>query len=161
MSFRYAHDGARMVADEVGVKLSRRRPGLQWNGASIATGGQDVANVIHDIAHWIVCPRRRRMTVEFGLGAGPDTSGVRVRATVIGKKADHEECLASLLGIAIEWGLGEEWRHTVSDHSWDQSGAIGVEWWAIYHAIILDRRGLLDMPRRLYNERNPEGVSRS
>lgn len=66
-------DATRALAAEIGVPLAARRPNpFAWDGRTLATL-QPPTMVIHDLAHWLVCPPIRRTQPEFGLGGGPDT----------------------------------------------------------------------------------------
>lgn len=109
----------RALAKSLGLQLCQRPPGLQWDGRTIQTA-YGWSNVVHDIAHWLVCVPERRNLPEFGLGPGPDTQiEIDPPRTVSDAFAVREEERASLLGIYLERVLGMDWTDTFSDHAWD------------------------------------------
>lgn len=66
-------NAARAFAAQIGVPLAARQPNpFAWDGRTLATR-QPPTMVIHDLAHWLVCPPIRRTQPEFGLGGGPET----------------------------------------------------------------------------------------
>lgn len=73
-------------------------------------------NLIHEIAHFQVCPKYRIRQKEWGLGWSPE-SNVRVKATVKYSTAQKEESWASLLGILWEKFLGFDYGQTLLAHN--------------------------------------------
>lgn len=110
----------RDLAADLGVDLSTAPPGrgYQWDGRSIATGGVHDADVLHDIAHWLVAAKRRRQLPEFGLGPSPSAHAQHTQRHLSYQFAQDEESMASLLGIAWERRLGMDWKDTVMEHGW-------------------------------------------
>lgn len=116
------------LAEKLGIVLTETNPRgyVMWDGQALATGGQTISAVIHDIAHWLVSPACYRHLIDFGLGDGPDTGEVR-RARkqqikeLFGFAGDKEETLASLLGIIIEYTLGYNVQETIKAHTWETS----------------------------------------
>ena len=122
------------LAKALGIKLSSRRPrdSYMWDGRSIATGGQSVTDVLHDIAHWLIASPERRKVVDFGLGPGPE-SGLReeaYEARIRSNDSAEEEICASLLGISLEAAFGFDIRRTLEEHGWNNnsSGPEGDFW---------------------------------
>ena len=97
-----------------------------WNGRTIAvlhgSGEQrSDSDLIHDIAHYMLCPAKRRSKPEFGLGDNPDIECKHADELLPTADAQAEEEQASLLGILIEKQLGLDWQVTWSNHMWDTS----------------------------------------
>lgn len=90
-----------------------------WDGENIATNNK-ASNIVHDVAHWLVCSKNRRRLPDFGLSQGPD-SGISISRIVTYKKERKEEARASLLGILIERKLGMRWKETLIEHTWQKS----------------------------------------
>ena len=117
------HERAVRVASVYGVLVEDRDcSDNAWDGRTIALryGGRlrPVADIIHDLAHWLVCARSRRSLRDFGLGTGPD-GGEGAERVVSARTANDEEARASLLGIAIQRDLGlGNWSAALLDHSW-------------------------------------------
>jgi len=72
------------------------------------------ADLVHEIAHWLVAPPSRRMKPYFGLGHPAAKKATRVSS----KRAEREEWRASLLGIAILHDCGGDWYQMMHEHSW-------------------------------------------
>jgi hypothetical protein len=138
------------VAHAVGVKLANRNPSktAAWDGHTVATRGQSVSTILHDIAHWQVAPPWRRKYRDFGLGAGNESGDAARR--VSHDLADNEERRASLLGIAWLFHLGEEEEAVddLHDHGWLSYNPTFHPWQNLLDAwsvvCQLRRRGLLD-----------------
>lgn len=118
----------RDTARKAKVRLSTRDLDDQynWNGKTIATREwckrlRPDANIIHDIAHYIVASNTRRKLPEFGLGTSPDNSVREANQILSHKGAQHEEEEVSLLGILIEKQLGLRPLMTFTDHSWEST----------------------------------------
>jgi hypothetical protein len=126
-------------------------PGTQcrfnWDGAAL-NGATEAYVILHEIAHFILAPPRRRGVIDFGLGPGPDTLD-RVAAAhaevlpPLTREAD--EASASLLGILWEAQLGQPALASFLDQNWLE----GLERSAPAHfsGVItgLRRRGLLGL----------------
>ena len=118
-------DRIKQLADKYGARLSTRamQPTFAYNGKTIAlneTKGslRTDANIIHDIAHYAVASIERRKLPEFGLGTSPDRPRFRAKLVIDRSDAQHEEELASALGIYWEREFGMDWEHTYNDHCW-------------------------------------------
>lgn len=108
------------IANHLGILLSSRSPRdtYLWDGHSIGVGGLNYSHQLHEIAHWQVATPQQRTQVDFGLGPGPET-GLKVDLLVSPEEAQHQEELASLLGIAYEAALGLNYLDTLRCHSWE------------------------------------------
>ncbi|MHA2069792.1 MAG: hypothetical protein ACXABY_35965 [Candidatus Thorarchaeota archaeon] len=118
------------LAEKLGVYLSDRDSSLDWswNGKNIATNGwKEESFIVHDIAHWVVCPEPRRDAPDFGLGIGP-RSGLVAPALLSSQEELHEELRASVLGILIERAFGMNWKKTFHWHNWTEEGRDFLQW---------------------------------
>lgn len=107
------------VARQVGIPLDDRQDGFAWDGRTLMWRGRGPSDLIHDVAHWLVCASRRRRVANFGLGhSGEDDTPAYSPVVVRYCYADAEESRASALGIAIEAWLGWAWQETADDHNW-------------------------------------------
>lgn len=113
------------LASKIKICLKRKKTIEVYNGKTILfpaylsaeTGKVDFAEGLHDIAHWLIAPPKRRRMEDFGLGAPGIPDGKYVPIA----KADEEEEKASLLGIAMERFLGLDWESTYLNHAWGDS----------------------------------------
>jgi hypothetical protein len=122
------------------------RPGFNWDGAAL-DGDTEAYVILHEVAHFVLAPPERRGLVDFGLGAGPDTTErtAAQRAAVLPEVArEDDEAAASLLGILWEAALGQPALASFLDQNWleglDRSAA------PHFSAVLrrLDQSGLLD-----------------
>lgn len=91
-----------------------------WDGTAIRTRSEAYV-LIHEVAHWQIAPPARRRIVDFGLGAGPETGRTEEadRAQCVSDAVkEHEELLASLLGILWEASLGQPAIHAFIEQNW-------------------------------------------
>lgn len=113
------------LAKKLGVTFSNRDPmlGWSWNGHNIATNNWKEAEstIVHEIAHWILCPEERLCVPDFGLGTGPQ-SGMFAASRLSNPAELREELRASVLGILYERALGMNWRSTYYEHNWIEEG---------------------------------------
>ncbi|HYC04929.1 MAG TPA: hypothetical protein VED40_16680 [Azospirillaceae bacterium] len=82
---------------------------FSWDGRVIRTRSEAYV-LIHEVAHWLVCPPERRHLIDFGLGAGPESGrpDEANAAIAVDKETQiEEEALSSLLGILWEAELGQ------------------------------------------------------
>lgn len=104
------HATAVQLGANLGIPLIDARPedGFSWDGSAVATR-TETAVLLHEFAHWLVCPEARRNLPDFGLGAGPETGRVseaNAAYCVDEYTKEREEDLASLLGILLECQIG-------------------------------------------------------
>lgn len=98
----------------------RARRRFNWDGAAL-NGATEAYVILHEIAHFVLAPRRRRGLVDFGLGPGPDTidRDRAERAAALSLPArEEDEAAASLLGICWEAGLGQPALASFLDQNW-------------------------------------------
>lgn len=101
---------ARDAAKRLGIALIDAAPAeaFSWDG-SVIRSRSEASVLLHEVAHWQLCPVARIGLPDFGLGAGPET-GRRTEADAA-RAVDpltevKEEQRASLLGILWEAHLG-------------------------------------------------------
>ena len=99
------------LARRCGIPVLDEEPqqALSWDGAVLRTRSESYV-LMHEIAHWQLCPPARRGLPDFGLGAGPesgrpDIADAAIRVTA--EEQQEDECLSSLLGILWEVELGQ------------------------------------------------------
>jgi hypothetical protein len=82
---------------------------FSWDGAVLRTQSEPWV-ILHEIAHWLICPAERRRLPDFGVGAGPE-SGRKAEADRVRVVDDavqqEDEAMASLLGVLLEAELGQ------------------------------------------------------
>jgi hypothetical protein len=83
------HADAVALAASLGIETLDEEPqhAFSWDGYRIRTRSEPSV-VIHEIAHWQLCPPERRHLRDFGLGAGPET-GRRAEADAVAAAAEH------------------------------------------------------------------------
>lgn len=98
-----------------------------WDGSTLAGlegygrgHARDGEHILHDLAHYAVCPKRRRKEVEFGLGGNPDDWSEWTDPVISKSRAQAEEELASALGIVWDRLTGLGSRYHFSLHGWDE-----------------------------------------
>lgn len=104
----------------LGVLDEEPAQAFSWDGHVIRTRSE-TSVVFHEIAHWQVAPPERRGLYDFGLGAGPETGRVgEANAAVCVDNAtkEHEENLASLLGILLECAYDEPAILAFAEQNW-------------------------------------------
>lgn len=101
---------------------------FSWDG-SVIRALSEPAVLIHEIAHWQICPPARRGLQDFGLGAGPETgrhAEAEAARSVDQAVQEREEAMASLLGILWEAELGQPAILAFLEQNWleryDQPG---------------------------------------
>lgn len=113
---------ARDLVVSFGVPIIDEEPAaaFSWDGGAIRTR-TEASVLIHELAHWQIAPPARRHLPDFGLGAGPETGRVAeadaARCATDAVK-EHEELLASLLGILWEAALGQPAIHAFIEQNW-------------------------------------------
>jgi len=126
---------AMKIAKKVGIRVNTTADDYlsQWDGYTLYTVslghpyGSTIddpghaSNILHDVAHWIVCTsKNRRNSPDFGLGRGP--SSVEAKRSISPSMANTEEQRASMLGILIEFALGFPVFETLLSHNWIYTG---------------------------------------
>ena len=110
------------LAAKFGIPTIDEDPAVafSWDGAAIRTRSE-TSVVFHEIAHWQIAPAARRSVPDFGLGAGPETgcAGAANAAVCVDQKTqEHEENLASLLGILWEVEHDEPALLAFAEQNW-------------------------------------------
>lgn len=113
---------ARELVRSFGIAMIDAEPAtaFSWDGHAIRTRSE-ASVLIHEVAHWQIAPPDRRALPDFGLGAGPETGCVAeadaARCATDAVK-EHEELMASLLGILWEAALGQPAIHAFIEQNW-------------------------------------------
>lgn len=118
-----AHRGvARDTAARLGIPLIDAAPAeaFSWDGSAIRSRSE-ASVLLHEVAHWQLCPVVRIGLPDFGLGAGPET-GRKAEADAA-RAVDpltevKEEQRASLLGILWEAELGLPALGALLEQNW-------------------------------------------
>ena len=122
------------------------RPGFNWDGTAL-DGDTEAYVILHEVAHFLLAPPKRRRLADFGLGPGPDTTArdKAERAAILPiLEREADEAAASLLGILWEAALGQPALASFLDQNWLEGVARSA---APHFTAVLDglrRRGLLD-----------------
>jgi hypothetical protein len=98
--------------------------GFNWDGARLRADTEAYV-LLHEVAHFQLASPARRWSIDFGLGAGPDTSDVTAAdraAVLLGVARDREEAMVSLLGILWEVSLGHPALASFLDQNWLEGG---------------------------------------
>ena len=72
--------------------------------------------ICHDVAHYQLAPSSRRNEPEFGLGSV--SLQIDLDCTIDNEKAQKEELLVSVLGIAWSHKLKIDWRRHIIQFDW-------------------------------------------
>ncbi len=143
------HAAAIALARSLGIGTLDEAPAaaFSWDGRYIRTRSE-ASVLVHEVAHWLLCPPARRNLPDFGLGAGPETgrcAEANAARCVDDAQAQEEETLTSLLGILLEAGLDQPAILAFLEQNW-------LEGWQRPAAIAaftttvarLSARGLID-----------------
>jgi hypothetical protein len=94
--------------------------GFNWDGTRLRADTEAYV-LLHEVAHFQLASPARRWSIDFGLGAGPDTSDVAAAeraAVLLGIERDREEATVSLLGILWEVSLRHPALASFLDQNW-------------------------------------------
>ncbi len=110
------------LALRLGIAVCDEEPAqsFSWDGRVIRTRSE-TSVVFHEIAHWQIAPPERRGLYDFGLGAGPESGRIveaNAAACVDDATKEHEENLASLLGILWECAHDEPAILAFAEQNW-------------------------------------------
>jgi hypothetical protein len=113
---------AASLAGRLGIATIDEEPAAaySWDGTAVRIRSEAWV-LLHEIAHWQLCPTERRGLPDFGLGAGPETGRVAEAdaAACVGAGAgEREEQLSSLLGILWEAELGQPALLAFLEQNW-------------------------------------------
>jgi hypothetical protein len=102
------------------VHAAGTRSAFNWDGAAL-DGDTEAYVILHEAAHFVLAPPERRNLVDFGVGAGPDTTD-RAAADRAARlptlERETDEAAASLLGILWEAALGHPALASFLDQNW-------------------------------------------
>lgn len=101
------------------------RPGspqqdFSWDGRAVRADTEAYV-LLHEAAHYQLAAPGRRQRIDFGLGPGPETgnrAAAAAAACLFGLAVEHEEAMASLLGILWEAELGHPALASFLDQNW-------------------------------------------
>jgi hypothetical protein len=141
------------LATACGMPLLPGRPTIDyaWTGQALRRETEAYV-LLHEVAHFQLAPPERRHSIDFGLGAGPETGdreGAERAATVFGIARETEEAMASLLGVLWEVELGQPGFASFLDQNWlEGAGRPGAA--RHFETILqaLQQRGLVDTDGR-------------
>lgn len=118
-----AHRAAAVaLARRLGMATIDEEPAAaySWDGTAVRVRSEAWV-LLHEIAHWQLCPPERRGLPDFGLGAGPETGRAAeadAAACVDVAVKEREEQLSSLLGILWEAELGQPALLAFLEQNW-------------------------------------------
>lgn len=135
----------------ISLKLSAPQLDVSWDGAVLRCETEAYV-LVHEVAHFQLASPARRRQVDFGLGPGPET-GDRARAaraqTLFGLAREHEEAMASLLGILWEAEFGHPALASLLDQNWlEGAGRPGAAAHFTRIAAALEDGGFIDRAGR-------------
>ena len=93
---------------------------FNWDGKALNAATEPYV-ILHEVAHYVIAPPKRRGLIEFGLGPGPDTldRDAAERAAVLPPlEREDDEAAASLLGIIWEAQLAQPALASFLDQNW-------------------------------------------
>lgn len=116
------HRRACALARSFGMDLLPGSPALDysWSGRALRCDIEAYV-LVHEVAHFQIAPPARRLVIDFGLGAGPETGDREAAAaaqSVSGLDSDIEEAMASLLGILWEVEFDQPGLASFLDQNW-------------------------------------------
>ncbi len=91
-----------------------------WDGTAL-DGATEAYVILHEVAHYLLAPPKRRVLPDFGAGPGPDTrdrKGAERAAVLPVLDREADEAAASLLGILWEAELGQPALASFLDQNW-------------------------------------------
>jgi len=110
------------LAHRLGIATIDAAPAeaYSWDGRAVRVRSEAWV-LLHEIAHWQLCPPSRRGLPDFGLGAGPETGRTAeadAAACADLAEREREEQLSSLLGILWEAELGQPALLAFLEQNW-------------------------------------------
>lgn len=107
--------------ERFGCRLSMRTKGRSWDGETISIPmSNGLSDLLHEIAHFIMCPKKRRGVPNFGLGSVDwDEDIRRLKPTALFDVECAEEQMASCLGILMEREFKLDWRTSADNQNWN------------------------------------------
>ena len=93
---------------------------FSWDGTVLRVRSEPWV-ILHEVAHWLICPPERRRLPDFGVGAGPE-SGRKAEADearcVDDATQQEDEALSSLLGVLLQVELGQPALLAFLEQNW-------------------------------------------
>ncbi|MCF4165085.1 hypothetical protein L2U69_05480 [Zavarzinia compransoris] len=110
------------LAHAFGIETLDEEPqaAFSWDGR-VLRARSEASVIVHEVTHYLVAPPERRHTLDFGLGAGPETGRVAeadAAASTDFATREREETLASLLGVLWEVELGQPGILAFLEQNW-------------------------------------------
>jgi len=108
------------LARDFDMRVALGPASLSWDGRRL-NGDTEAFVLTHEVAHFQLASPARRHTIDFGLGAGPDTTDRTAAddaAVLTGVERDREEAMTSLLGVLWEVALGHPALASFLDQNW-------------------------------------------
>lgn len=130
-------------------KTVEQSPKWSWDGKKINIvrnmyTDEEFSNACHELAHYLMASPKRMLLKEYGLGQSPDALS-EAKRTLNASAARKEEEEASVLGVLIEYHLGQSIGFTFTYHSWDDGDCtrdLGIQLRAIGRALPFCCKGL-------------------
>jgi hypothetical protein len=114
-------DALRVLAGfGMGLRAGPPATDFSWDGRG-ARCDTEAYVLLHEAAHFQLAAPARRRCIDFGLGPGPETgkrAAAEREARLFGLAREHEEAMASLLGILWEAELGHPALASFLDQNW-------------------------------------------
>ncbi|MSO65391.1 MAG: hypothetical protein EXQ85_06295 [Alphaproteobacteria bacterium] len=110
------------LARAYGIPTLDEEPAVafSWDGTVLRTLSEPWV-IVHEVAHWLLCPPARRPLPDFGVGAGPE-SGRKAEADAVRVVDDdaqqQDEALSSLLGILLLAEIGAPALPAFLEQNW-------------------------------------------
>lgn len=127
------------LARHFGIPLIDEPPmaGFSWDGKALRILSEAYV-LMHEVAHWQLCPADRLGLPDFGLGAGPETG--RQAEADAARRVDpdtelKEEQRSSLLGILWEAALRQPALNAFLEQNWLEGWERGAA--AVHFATVL------------------------
>ena len=116
------HRIALELARSFGMGILPGSPALDfaWNGHALRSATEAYV-LLHEVAHFQIAPPDRRIVIDFGLGAGPETGNREAAeraARVFSIARESEEAMASLLGVLWEVEFGQPGLASFLEQNW-------------------------------------------
>lgn len=113
-------DEALKLLDRAGMPW-RRAPNAMmldpvYDGQALTIESLQGHDIIHDLAHWLICTPSRRAVENYGLGY--DYMGGGTRTPRVSRRfAQREEVATCLVDLALLAKHGWDWRRQAADYS--------------------------------------------
>lgn len=111
---KYHYDCFVEIANFYKMPITNIRQKYIWDGKQLdVTQLPTFHCLMHEVGHFVNCPKKYRNKVDYGLGSGGNYKAEQLRD-------DHEEdILASIFGIYFEYLVGDDVSITIGDTGYD------------------------------------------